>query len=106
MNNPKSESSDLALLLQQGDLSFREGFPERTTTRLANFLSTNPIRSFYTSLSSFFPKVLYGSVITLFVTFLIIFLITGEFSIDSFIGKEKVDDSNFISYLIYENFKK
>ena len=106
MNNLKSESSDLPSLLQQGDFSFREGFQARTTARLANLLSNNPIRSFLTSLSSFFPKVLYVSVITLFVTFLIIFLITGEFSVDSFIGKEKVDDSNFISYLIYENFKK
>ena len=105
MNNPISESSNLSLLLQQGDFRFRSGFPDRTTTRLANFLTNNPIRSFYASLSSYFPKVLYGSMIALFGTFLVIFLITGEFSVDSFIGKEKVDDTNFISYLLYENFK-
>jgi hypothetical protein len=106
MNNQKSDSSRIPLLLQQGDFSFREGFPERTTARLENFLSSRPLRSFYASLSSLFPKVLYGSLIAISLTFLIIFLTTGEFSVDSFIGKEKVDDSNFISYLIYENFKK
>ena len=41
--------------------SFREGFSDRVTAKLLNLLEKDPMREFYYSLSTLFPKIAYSS---------------------------------------------
>ncbi len=91
----------LQSLLQLTDLKFRDGFPQRTTSRLINLLENKVIVSYYASLSRFLPRVFYGSLIILAATLLLLFLLNGNLSPEVLMGKEPVNESNFISYLIF-----
>jgi hypothetical protein len=97
------EFEKLKIIFNNSDLNFRKGFPERTTTRLINILNAEPVREFYASLSSFLPKIVYSSAAIILICITTLFIIHGEFSLETLMGAEQIDDSNFISYLIFEN---
>lgn len=81
---------------------FREGFADRTTARLLSVIN-DPVREFYYSLSSLFPKIAYSSLAVIVLVILTIYAIHGGMDHSVLVGTEKIDDSNFISYLILEN---
>ena len=84
-------------------MSFREGFPERVTARLLGLLEKDPMRDLYYSLSSLLPKIAYSSLVVLALIIVTIFVIHGQLDQNVFLGADKLDDSNFISYLIFQS---
>ncbi len=83
--------------------SFRQGFADRLTTKLLNLLEKDPISEFYYSLSSLLPKIAYSSLVVLALIIVAIFVLHGEVDQNSLMGADKIDDSNFISYLIFQS---
>ncbi len=84
-------------------MSFREGFPERVTARLLGLLEKDPMRDLYYSLSTLLPKIAYSSLIVLALIIVTIFAIHGQLDQNVFLGADKLDDSNFVSYLIFQS---
>ncbi len=82
--------------------TFREGFPERVTARLLNILEKDPMREFYYNLSSLFPKIAYSSLALLVLITVTILVVHGQLDQNILLGTDKVDDTNFISYLIFQ----
>jgi hypothetical protein len=85
------------------EFRFREGFADRVTNKLVNLLEKDPMREFYYSLSSLLPKIAYSSILVLLLIILTVFFINGEIDHNVIMGAGKVDDSNFISYLIFQS---
>ena len=81
---------------------FRDGFADRTTARLLRVIN-DPMREFYYSLSSLFPKIAYSSLALILLLIITIYAIHGGIDHSVLIGSERIDDSNFISYMILEN---
>lgn len=82
--------------------AFRSGFSDRVTARVAALMDKDPMREFYASLSSLFPKIAYSSLFVLVLIVVTIFLIHGELDHNLLMGADRIDDSNFISYLIFQ----
>jgi len=82
--------------------TFRDGFSNRVTARLMNLLEKDPMREFYASLSSLLPKIVYSSLFVLILIIALIFVIHGELDHNVLMGTDRIDDSNFISYLIFQ----
>jgi hypothetical protein len=96
------ELNSLRALLRANEYRFRHGFSERTTTRLISIQNEEPFKEYYASLSLFFPRMAYSFLTLLALVVLIVFLIHGEVNDTVLTGIEKVDDSNFISYLLLQ----
>ncbi len=84
-------------------MSFRVGFPERVTARLLGLLEKDPMRDLYYSLSTLLPKIAYSSLVVLALIIVTIFVIHGQLDQNVFLGADKLDDSNFVSYLIFQS---
>ncbi len=81
---------------------FRNGFSDRVTSRLLTLMEKDPMREFYYSLSSLLPKIAYSSLVVLVLLMVTILVIHGQLDQTTLLGTEKIDDSNFISYLIFQ----
>lgn len=84
------------------EFRFREGFSDRATQRLINLLEKESLKDYYASLSKWFPRLITGMVTILIMLLLSLYIGQGEVNPDTLIGVEKVDESNFISYLMME----
>jgi hypothetical protein len=84
------------------DFSFREGFSGRVTGRLENILETHPEELLYKNLSGFLPRIISISFAVLVITIVAIFALHGTISPEKMIGADRVDESNFISYLFMQ----
>jgi len=85
------------------EFRFREGFSDRTTQRLLNLLEKESLKNYYANLSKWFPRLITSMAAILIALLLSLYLGQGEVNPDTLIGVEKVDESNFISYLIMEH---
>ncbi len=82
------------------NFSFREGFSERATDKLLHQLKKNPEEIYYKNLSVLLPKIATISVAALLIMALILFVLHGSISPEKLIGADKIDENNFITYLI------
>jgi len=83
--------------------SFREGFSDRVTARLNNLIESDPIEIYYKNLSRLFPKILGFSLTSIIILGMILFVLHGNIDPGKLIGADRVDESNFITYLILED---
>lgn len=83
--------------------SFREGFSDRLMQRIQNMQENDPLVLYYNNLSGLMPKILSFSFVLLFLLGIILFVLNGTLHPENFFGVEKIDNSNFISYLIYQD---
>ncbi len=82
--------------------SFREGFSGRTCNRLEHILEINPEEIYYNSLSRLLPRITGFSFAAIAITIIVLIVLHGSLSPDKLIGADKIDDTNFITYLIME----
>ncbi len=82
--------------------SFREGFADRIISRINHLQETDPMEIYYKVLSNLLPRILGVSVAAIILIGLILFAIHGSISPEKLLGADKINDSNFISYLFLE----
>lgn len=102
MENELRELNSLTGLLRTQTISFREGFADRTLTRLVHMLDHEPYQEYYARLSGLFPRLAAGFLSLVVLVILTVFLVHGELNSGIITGYDKVNDSNFISYLILQ----
>lgn len=96
------EADESLSQLNDVQFSFRDGFSDRLSVRLENILANDPTTGFIVNLSSLLPRLLViSSIVILLFTITMIF-INGDINMEAFIGSHKVDENNFIGYLILE----
>jgi len=101
-NEQDHEVSEIQQTFKEINFSFREGFPERISMRLKHQLEKNPEEIYYKNLSLLLPRITGFSIAALIVMVLILFTLHGSISPDKLMGTDKIDETNFITYLILE----
>jgi hypothetical protein len=89
-------------IFKDTSFSFREGFADRVIARISNLSQQDPLEVYYKNLSGLFPRIAGISLAAIVVMGIIIFLLNGSLSPDHLLGTEKIDESNFISYLFLD----
>lgn len=88
--------------LKDVQFNFRDGFSSRLSARLENILANDPSTGFIINLSSLLPRLLVISSIAILLFTLTMIFINGDLNMEAFVGSHKVDENNFIGYLILE----
>lgn len=103
--NTKDTEKDMAGIisaLSGVNFSFREGFSDRLMIKLNLLLETDPLELYYNNLSRLFPKIIGFSFAALVLMGLMLFALHGSLSPDKFLGADRIDENNFITYLILQ----
>jgi len=79
---------------------FREGFAERVVAKLINLREIDPLEIYYKNLSGLFPKIVGFSFAAILLMGIAVFILHGNLSPDKLFGADRVDENNFITYLI------
>lgn len=82
--------------------SFRPGFPERVSARLENLLEKENSWQIYQGLSSLLPRLSLACFGVLVILGAILIYMNGGLDANAILGTEKIDETNFISYLIFQ----
>ncbi len=98
----KTVNPDSAIerLLKENKLTFREGFTDRTLQKILNMQEEINNAHFYFYLSRLLPRIAFLSVILIGVLLISAYLLNGGIDHKILLGAERVNESNFISYLI------
>lgn len=88
--------------IKEVEFHFREGFSERVVTKLKTLREIDPLDVYYNNLSGLFPKILGFSFAAIILMGIIIFALNGTLSPDKLFGADRVDENNFITYLIIQ----
>ncbi len=104
---PVKEKKDLEInemqkTMKEIKFSFREGFAERVTVRLKHQLEKNPEDLYYKNLSVLLPKITGISIFALVVIAILLFTLHGSINPEKLMGTDKINESNFITYLFLE----
>lgn len=102
MESELKELNSLTGLLRSQNYSFREGFADRTLTRLVHKLDYEPYQEYYAKLSGLFPRLATGFLSLVVLVIITVLLVHGDLNSGIITGYDKVNDSNFISYLILQ----
>lgn len=94
--------TEMQNIFSDTNLAFREGFADRVAFKLERLLELNSEDIYYRNLSRFLPKMAALSLGAIVFVSIVIFIIHGSLSPDKLIGAEKIDETNFISYLIMQ----
>lgn len=81
---------------------FRQGFPERVVARLKTVRKIDPLEIYYKNLSGLFPKIVGFSFAAIILMGIVVFALHGTLSPDKLLGADRVDETNFITYLIIQ----
>lgn len=100
----KEEESieDFRQQLKEVKFQFREGFAGRVVARLNNLREIDPMEIYYKSLSGLFPKIVGFSFAAIILMGIVLFMMHGSLSPDKMFGADRLDENNFITYLIIE----
>lgn len=90
----------LEKLLKENRFSFREGFTDRTFQKILNLKEEINNAHFYFYLSRLLPRIAFFSVILLGILLVSAYIINGVIDHRILLGADRVNESNFISYLI------
>lgn len=82
--------------------SFRNGFSDRVNWKLNNILLEDHSFALYYRISKLLPKVLAFGIGLLILLGISMYFMQGEFSLEAFLSPQKIDENNFISYLIFQ----
>ncbi len=88
--------------LREINFSFREGFSNRVTARLENLLEKENSPEIIRGLSSLLPKLSMACFGVLVVFGIILIYLNGGLDPNALFGTENIDETNFISYLIFQ----
>lgn len=105
--NKKISASEYELLefqekIEEVNFHFRKGFALRVVARLNNIGEVNPIDIYYRNLSGLFPKIVGFAFVVIILMGIVIFALHGTLSPNKFLGVDRVNENNFITYLILE----
>lgn len=98
----ENEIPEIHSVIKGVQFNFRDGFSDRVLAKLNQVLETDPLQQYYSNLSRLFPKIIGFSFAILVLMGLILFVLHGTLSPDTLLGADRVDENNFISYLILD----
>lgn len=96
------EVNEMQKTMKEINFSFREGFVERVTVRLKHQLEKKPEDLFYKNLSVLLPKITGISILALVFIAILLFVLHGSINPEKLMGTDKINESNFITYLFLE----
>jgi hypothetical protein len=88
--------------LRKLSFSFREGFSNRLAARLENIIEQEKSPEVIRGLASLLPKLSLVCFGVLIVFGIILIYLNGGLNPNAFFGTEIIDESNFISFLIFQ----
>jgi hypothetical protein len=88
--------------IREVKFQFREGFTDRVVAKLNNLREIDPLEIYYKNLSGLFPKIVGFSFAAILVMGIVLFVLHGNLSPDKLFGADRVDENNFITYLIIQ----
>jgi hypothetical protein len=100
--DPEKEIAAIVSALSGVNFSFREGFSDRLMIKINLMVVKDPLEVYYNNLSRLFPKIIGFSFAAIVLMGLILLALHGSLSPDKFLGADRIDENNFITYLILQ----